>query len=185
MKTDRCYLQSPTNHGDDWDPWTWLWLRPKSCWQGTPWEQSSVWVTNTRFAKQIKMSGGCRHILHSLIYCSGDANNSFAYCVSITTPSAQRPAAEIDSYLILPQVGPFSNTLSQLTPGESAQPAPALLGTDLPHLGISSSTKSVRIKWISLMAQIFTEHKPRCIYCWKKNNQMVDARSPEKTGSQR
>lgn len=48
-----------------------------------------------------------RRTLHSLIYCSGDANSSFAYCFSSTTTTlcAQRPADWRDGLLSPPAPG--------------------------------------------------------------------------------
>lgn len=99
----------------------------KRCWQDSPWEHSSVSTMNTRFAKQTNMSGGCRDILYTPSF------------IALVMPTAALPIAlaapppcrvprdllieEMDCYLLLPQVGPQSNTLPQLIPRRTCPPS--------------------------------------------------------------
>lgn len=121
-----------------------------------------------------------RHTVHSLIYCSGDANNSSAYCVSstTTTPCAWRPADWRDGLLSPPAPGrtPEQHPASGHPKKNLPTQWPTLPETDLPHLGISCSKKFVKVDWMSLIAQIFMkQHKPVCIYSWRKHRlQMPD-----------
>ena len=114
-------------HEHDWDPWTWPSLLPKRRWQGTPWEHGSVSVMETWFAKQIKMSGGCRDTLYTPSFIALVMPTTALRIVLAALPPCpvlrDLLIEEMDCYLLLPQVGPQSNTLSQLIPRRTCPPS--------------------------------------------------------------
>lgn len=158
----------------DWDPWTWPSLLPKRCWQSTPWQHSSVSATNTRSAKQIKMSGGCRDTFYVPSF-TALVMPTIALHIALAAPPPhpvlrdlcwwKRRIATSSCLRSDPRTTPCSSS----PPEPPAHPAPPLSETDLPHSGISCSRKFVKINWRSLIAQVFTkQHKP-VVYILGKN----------------